>query len=222
MTIARSAGAVVLAALAIPGLLTGCGREISGTAVTAAGPAPTTGGSGGGTAGDDSQCASVSAPLVDIPQKNPREPQLRVPQPPGWERNTMMDNQIIRFAIVAQDLIANQFAPNAVVTLESVRGSADPDTVFEQNRSNLTSMMGAFDLQTESNTTCGLPSETTTYTAPAMGPAPERPIIMHAVVAQGPSATYLATLTVQTTDPANPTYVRDSKEIVDGFQLLLP
>ena len=45
---------------------------------------------------------------------------------------------------------------------------------------------------------------------------------MHAVVAQGPSATYLATLTVQTTDPANPTYVRDSKEIVDGFQLLLP
>ncbi|KKF00015.1 LpqN/LpqT family lipoprotein [Mycolicibacterium obuense] len=222
MTIARSAGAVVLAALAIPGLLTGCGREISGTAVTAAGPAPSAGGSGGGTAGDDSQCASVTAPLVDIPQKNPREPQLRVPQPPGWERNTMMDNQIIRFAIVAQDLIANQFAPNAVVTLESVRGSADPDTVFEQNRSNLTSMMGAFDLQTESNTTCGLPSETTTYTAPAMGPAPERPIIMHAVVAQGPSATYLATLTVQTTDPANPTYVRDSKEIVDGFQLLLP
>lgn len=221
MTIVRSTTAVVVAAALV---LTGCGREVTGTAVSADGPAPRTGssGGGGGTGGDDAQCASVTAPLVDIPQKNPREPQLRVPQPQGWERNTMMDNEIIRFAIVAQDLIANQFAPNAVVTLESVRGSADPDTVFEQNRSNLTTMMGAFDLKTESNTTCGLPSETTTYIAPAMGPAPERPIIMHAVVAQGPSATYLATLTVQTTDPANPTYVRDSTEIVDGFQLLLP
>lgn len=211
MTIVRSAGAVLLA---VAVTLTGCGREITGAAVTAAGSAP------GGA--DDAQCANVSAPLVDIPQKNPREPQLRVPQPQGWERNTMMDNQIIRFAIVAQDLIANQFAPNAVVTLESVRGSQDPDIVFEQNRSNLTTMMGAFDLKTESNTTCGLPSETTTYTAPAMGPAPQRPIIMHAVVAQTPSATYLSTLTVQTTDASNPTYVRDSGEIVDGFQLLLP
>lgn len=211
MTIVRSAAAVLLA---VAVTLTGCGREITGAAVTAAGSAP------GGA--DDAQCANVSAPLVDIPQKNPREPQLRVPQPQGWERNTMMDNQIIRFAIVAQDLIANQFAPNAVVTLESVRGSQDPDIVFEQNRSNLTTMMGAFDLKTESNTTCGLPSETTTYTAPAMGPAPQRPIIMHAVVAQTPSATYLSTLTVQTTDASNPTYVRDSGEIVDGFQLLLP
>ncbi|MCG7596589.1 LpqN/LpqT family lipoprotein [Mycobacterium sp. PSTR-4-N] len=213
MTIARSAGALLLASAMV---LTGCGREITGTAVTAAGRAPAQ------EAGDDAQCTTVTAPLVDIPQKNPREPQLRVPQPQGWERNTMMDNQIIRFAIVAQDLVADQFAPNAVVTLESVRGSADPDIVFEQNRSNLTTMMGAFDLQTESNTTCGLPSETTTYIAPAMGPAPQRPIIMHAVVARTPSATYLSTLTVQTTDATNPTYVRDSAEIVDGFQLLLP
>ncbi|TRW82887.1 hypothetical protein FK535_12705 [Mycolicibacterium sp. 018/SC-01/001] len=207
-------------------VLTGCGREVTGTAVTAAGRAPASTSSPGGAAPsgpvDDSQCASVSAPLADIPQNSPREPQLRIPKPPGWERNTMMDNQIIRFAIVAQDLAADNFAPNAVVTLESVRGSQDPDVVFTQNRSNLTTMMGASDLQTESNTTCGFPSETTTYTAPAMGPAPVRPVIMHAVVAQGPTATYLATLTVQTTDPANPDYVRDSKEIVDGFQLLLP
>ncbi|MEW5809494.1 MAG: LpqN/LpqT family lipoprotein [Actinomycetota bacterium] len=214
MTIARTAGALLVAAV----MLTGCGREITGTAVTAAGPVP----GGGDSVGDSSQCTTVTAPLVDIPQKGPREPQLRIPQPSGWERNTVMDNQIIRFAIVAQDLIANQFAPNAVVTLESVRGSQDPDAVFEQNRSNLTTMMGAYDLQTESNTTCGFPSETTKYTAPAMGPAPERPIIMHAVVAQKPTATYLATLTVQTTDATNPTYVRDSQEIIDGFQLLLP
>ena len=214
MTITRGA-AVVLTTVAV--LLTGCARDVTGTAVTAAGPAPASG-SGQSAA----PCATVSAPLTDIPPKNSREPELRVPVPTGWERNTMMDNQIIRFAIVAQGLAVDQFAPNAVVTLEAVRGVQEPDAVFAQNRGNLTSMMGAFDLRTEANTTCGFPSETTTYTAPPMGPAPLRPVIMHAVVAQSATSTYLATLTVQTTDAANPDYIRDAGEIVDGFQLLLP
>jgi len=214
VTITRGA-ATVLTTAAV--LLTGCARDVTGTAVTAAGPAPT-GVSGQGAA----PCATVSAPLTDIPPDNPREPELRVPVPAGWERNTTMDNQIIRLAIVAQGLTADGFAPNAVVTLESVRGVQEPDAVFAQNRGNLTSMMGAFDLHTEANTTCGFPSETTTYTAPPMGPAPERPVIMHAVVAPSTTSTYLATLTVQTTDATNPDYIRDAGEIVDGFQLLLP
>lgn len=213
MTMVRAGCAALLTAALV---VTGCARDVTGTAVTAAGGAP--GGQGQGQA----QCATVTAPLTDVEPKNPREPTLRVPVPSGWERNTVMDNQIIRFAIVAQDLIADQFAPNAVVTLESVPGSQDPEAVFAQNRNNLTAMMGAYDLRTESNTTCGFPSETTRYTAPPMGPAPLRPVIMHAVVAQSPTATYLATLTVQTTDAGNPTYMRDSSEIVDGFQLVLP
>lgn len=209
MTIVR-AGCAALLATAL--LLTGCARDITGTAVTAAAGAP----------GGEGQCASVTAPLTEVPSKNSREPKLRVPVPSGWERNTVMDNQIIRFAIVAQDLISDQFAPNAVVTLESVPGAQDPEKVFAQNRNNLSAMMGAYDLRTESNTTCGFPSETTRYTAPPMGPAPLRPVIMHAVVAQSRASTYLATLTVQTTDAGNPTYMRDSSEIVDGFQLVLP
>ena len=213
MSIIRPACAVLVAATL---LLTGCSRAITGTAVTAAGSAP---GSPGGGSG---QCATVTAPLTDIPARNSREPQLRIPTPAGWERNTIMDNQVIRFAIVAQGLVANRFAPNAVVTLGSVRGTQDPGVVFTQNRRNLTAMMGAFDLHTESNTTCGFPSETTTYTAPPLGPAPRRPVIMHAVVVQIASSTYLATLTVQTTEPQNPTYVHDSEEIVDGFQIRLP
>ncbi|KMO79249.1 hypothetical protein BST22_12515 [Mycolicibacterium chubuense] len=212
MTFTRACCAALLATAL---LLTGCARDITGTAVTAAAGA-------GAAATGEGQCATVTAPLTDVPPKNPREPQLRVPVPLGWERNTVMDNQIIRFAIVAQDLISDQFAPNAVVTLESVPGTQDPEKVFAQNRNNLTAMMGAYDLRTESNTTCGFPSETTRYTAPPMGPAPLRPVIMHAVVAQSQTSTYLATLTVQTTDAGNPTYMRDSSEIVDGFQLVLP
>lgn len=198
-------------------LLAGCSQNISGTAVTAAGSAPDA-----ASGGDESQCATVDAPLEDIPGADDGEPQLRIPVPAGWERNTMMDSQVIRYAIVAMDLTTDGFATNAVVTLESAQGNQTPDDVFEQNRANLETMMGAFDLDVEGNTTCGLPSETTYYTAPPMGPAPERPIVMHAVVASSADATYLATLTIQTTDPDNPTYVSDSQEIIDGFQMLLP
>ncbi|PRC60703.1 hypothetical protein C6A85_16690, partial [Mycobacterium sp. ITM-2017-0098] len=43
------------------------------------------------------------------------EPRLRIPVPAGWERNTMMDSQVIRYAIVAMDLVADGFATSAVV-----------------------------------------------------------------------------------------------------------
>lgn len=205
-----------LVILAVTLLLTGCSRDIPGTAVTAAGPGP------GSASGGDGQCATVTAPLADIPALGTGEPQLRIPVPSGWQRNSLMDSRIIRFAIVAQGLAADGFAPNAVVTLESVPGSQDAEDVFEQNRTNLVEMMGAFDLTTESNSTCGYPSETTDYTAPAMGPAPERPIVMHAVVAETGRTTYLATLTIQAADGENPTYQRDAREIVEGFQMLPP
>lgn len=198
-------------------LVSGCAQNVTGTAVTSAGNAPQS-----ASGGDAAECTAVDAPLEDIPGEDDREPQLRIPVPAGWERNTMMDSQIIRFAIVALDLVADEFATNAVVTLEAAPGNQTPDDVFEQNRGNLETMMGAFDLEVESNTTCGLPSETTHYVAPPMGPAPERPILMHAVVANNAGTTYLATLTIQTTDPDNPTYISDSQEIIDGFQMLLP
>ncbi len=207
----RSMLAVITAATL---LLTGCSRDVAGTAVTGSGSASPPGG--------DGQCATVTAPLADIPSVGAAEPRLRIPVPRGWKRNSQMDSRIIRYAIVAQGLIADGFAPNAVVTLESVRGSQDADDVFEENRSNLVTMMGAFDLTAEINTTCGFPSETTDYTAPAMGPAPERPITMHAVVAGTGNTTYLATLTIQTAEGENQTYQRDAQEIVDGFQMLMP
>jgi len=211
--IVRSTLAVIAATTL---LLTGCSRDVTGTAVT---------GLGSGSAspsGGDGQCTTVTAPLADIPSASKSEPGLRIPVPPGWKRNTRMNNQLLRYAIVAQGLAADGFSPNAVVTLESVRGTRDVNDLFENNRSNLVKLMGAFDLTTENNTTCGLPSETTNYTAPPMGPAPERPIIMHAVAAATGGATYLATLTIQTAEGDNPTYQRDARQIIDGFQMLLP
>lgn len=199
-------------------LLTGCSQNITGTAVTAVAGAGDISAAGG----DEAQCTTVDAPLDDIPSEDDSEPLLRIPVPDGWERNSMMDSEIIRYTIVSTDLISNDFAPNAVVTLESVRGIEAPEDVFKENRANLENGLGAFDLKPVSNTTCGLPSETTHYVAPPMGPAPERPIIMHAVVAEDRGSTFLATLTIQTTNPTDPRYVADSQEIIDGFQMLVP
>mgnify|MGYP002628735426 FL=1 len=205
--IVRSTLAVIAATTL---LLTGCSRDVTGTAVTGLG------------SGSDGQCTTVTAPLADIPSASKSEPRLRIPVPPGWKRKTGIDNQLIRYAIVAPGLAADGFSTNAVVTLESVRGTRDVEDLFVDNRSNLVKLMGAFDLTTEINTTCGLPSETTDYIAPPMGPAPQRPIIMHAVAAASGGATYLATLTIQTAEGDNPTYQRDSRQIIDGFQMLLP
>ncbi len=103
----RSGAGALIVAVAL--LLTGCTQQIQGTAVTAAGsgPAPTVG---------DGECAEVSAPLADIPTKGAREPQLRIPIPAGWERNSMMDSQVIRSAIVPPRLAPRRFAPTALPT----------------------------------------------------------------------------------------------------------
>ena len=216
MVTPRSSGAKVLAGtVAAALLLAGCSHQVAGTAMTAS-SAP------GAPSSGDGQCATVSSPLADIPPVDDGEPLLRIPVPSGWTRNDMMDSRIIRYAIVAQDLAVGGFAANAVVTLESVPGSRPSRAVFDENRSNLVGMLGAADLATETNSTCGFASETTDYIAPAMGPAPKRPVIMHAVVAVSEGTTYLATLTIQTADGDDPTYQRDAEEIVAGFQMLLP
>jgi hypothetical protein len=42
-------------------------------------------------------------------------------------------------------------------------------------------------------------------------------VVLHTV-----DRTYAVSVTVQTTDPENPVYQRDSEEILKGFQLLPP
>jgi len=190
-------------------LLTGCSHEVAGTAMTASGAAPEASSSGAG------QCATVTSPLADIPPVDDVEPRLRIPVPSGWTRNNMMDSRIIRYAIVAQDLASGGFAAMALAWPVMVL-----PTWFAWNRG--WGLYAAADLSTEGNSTCGFPSETTDYIAPAMGAAPKRPVTMHAVVAISEGVTYLSTLTIQTADGENPTYLRDAKEIVDGFQMLLP
>ena len=50
------------------------------------------------------------------------EPQLKIPQPPGWQRVSMLDSEVIRFTMGNKALSARNFMPTAVVTLESIPG----------------------------------------------------------------------------------------------------
>jgi Probable lipoprotein LpqN len=202
------------ASLAVAGLsvLTGCSTVVSGSAVKAPGAATIA----------SWACQAVAAPLTSIARQSPGEPQLRIPQPPGWERFTMLDSKLVRYAMANKDLASNGFAPNVVVGLESAPDDTDPQTALDQERAGLTRLLGATDLTVKATTVCGYRGETVSYTAPPMGGIPARQATLLDTVGTFGGKTYVATVTIQGTDPDNPTYARDAKTILTGFQMLPP
>lgn len=165
-------------------------------------------------------CAETSAPMSEIPHKAGAEPLMRIPQPDGWERSTQMDSELIRYVVVNSGLFANSFAPNVVVTLERINGTDQtPQQVLDAERNGLVSMGGATDLVVTPGTVCGLKAETVTYTAAGAGAAPPRPDTVLIVVGPFGGDTYAATVTAQTTDEGNADYQRDTRTILDGFEM---
>lgn len=175
------------------------------------------------------KCQSVSAPLTDIPTRTDQEPKLRIPVPPGWERSTKMDSEQIRFSLRNQALTADGFTPNAVVTLQKVAGDVGkPDQILQAQQEQLTKKLNLKDVTTTSTNVCGATALSSTYTTPELKLSPKIPSIpprratsLGAVYRAG-DANYVATVTVQTIKPDDPTYVKDSQEILTGFQLIPP
>ena len=129
-----------VALLAVPG----CSKVITGTAV----PDPS-------RAGSQKQSVRTGFSAPDSPSTHTPtgEPQLRIPQPPGWERASMLDSDVIRFTMRNKDLAADNFMPTAVVTLESVPGRpADNKAIFDQERAALVDRLGATGLHTTETT----------------------------------------------------------------------
>jgi hypothetical protein len=174
------------------------------------------------SSGDASQCETVDAPLTEIPVQSDVEPVMKIPQPQGWDRETMMDSELIRFAMANPRLSKDGFASNVVVTLESAPGAEDPDVVFDTMRSALETDFGATELRVSDHTLCGLPAQTMEYQTPPLGNIAPHPGMAVVVVLQADDATYAASVTVQSTDPDNPEYQRDADMILKGFQMLPP
>jgi hypothetical protein len=214
VTVSRRAAAVAVVASAAL-LVAGCTRVIHDARVVAA---PDMGKAGA----DASACTPVDAPLTKIPPQNDEEPILKIPQPQGWKRVTMMDSELIRFTMRNASLATNIFAPTAVVTLESVSGQHDPQEVFDSQHAALESGAGATDVKTTSATLCDLPAEIVTYTTPPIGPIPPHPAKVLCAVLQTDERTFAATLTVQSADGSNPDFQKQSDMIFSGFQMLPP
>ena len=118
-------------------------------------------------------------------------------------------------------LAARKFIPSVVVTLEFLPTSnADPQKIFDQERAALIDRLGATSLHIAETTLCGDKAELVSYDAPRMGRIPPRKAKTVLVTSVFGGNTYVATVTVQSTDPTNPTYARDTETILTGFQML--
>jgi Probable lipoprotein LpqN len=117
--------------------LTACGKTTQGAPTPAAAEAGTPAPAAGNA------CASVDVPPLDVETHSDSEPRIRIPRPPGWERFTQMDSEIIRAAIVNKSLTAEGFTPNAVLALDVIPEKIDPQQAFEMGRESLKSLAGA-------------------------------------------------------------------------------
>lgn len=215
VTASRAATALLLATF----LLVSCTRTVDDARAVAGEDLSAAAESGGL---DSSQCEAVDDPLTTIPAKNDNEPVMRIPTPPGWERTTMMDSELIRFAMRNDDLTAQGFTPNVVVTLESAPGVQDPGLIFTNMRDALESGIGATDVIETEGTVCGVPARMFDYQMPVMGNVAPHPAVALGAVMRTEGQTFAVSVTVQTLVPEDPTYKRDSQTILDGFQLLPP
>ncbi len=178
---------------------------------------------------DADKCETVSAPLSDVPTRTDQEPKMRLPVPPGWERTTKNDNESIRFAIRNNTLTAEDFTPTAVITLQQVSTrTGKPEKVLQGQSDQLAEKLKLTDMKATPTAVCGAPALSSSYVAPevALGPKlpkiPPRTATSLATAYRAGDTYYVATLTVQTTKPDNPTFQQDSATILKGFQLLPP
>ena len=154
---------------------------------------------------------------------------MRIPVPQGWERSTKMDSEQIRFAIRNPDLTDDGFTPNAVVTLQKVAADIGrPEQILQAQNDQLTKKLKLTDLASTPTEVCGSPALSSTYTAPEVSlpgrgqRIPPRTAKSLGVVFEAGDVNWVVTVTVQTVQPDNPTYVSDSAQIIKGFQVLAP
>jgi hypothetical protein len=216
----RRRRAVAVAVIAVAALLPSCTRVVDDARGVAAQP-----GQVFGSAASAQECTSVDTELVDVPAPSgvsaDADPVLRIPQPDGWKRITALDSDMIRFVMRNDDLARDGVAPTAVVTLESHRGELSAQEFFDEQRRQV-SQLGVTDLELTDTTLCGLPAVRGSYMSPLLGTAGPRRAELLSAVMFTEGRTFGVALTLQSADEQDPDYRRDSRVILDGFQMLSP
>jgi hypothetical protein len=206
MTIER-VSAMISAAALLTVFAIGCAREVSGIAAMDKDV----------TTGVPGACTEVSAPMTPIPAEEDDEPRLSIPQPSGWHETP--ESELVRFGMANASLTAGRLAL-AAVDLKSKPGSHDPETVFDELRSDAEKDPTTTDLTITDTTVCGYPAKAVNYTRLATGDLPTRTETMLAVVAQTAGKTHAVIVNMSTNDATDPAYQRDHDTILTGFQLL--
>lgn len=162
------------------------------------------------------RCATSDIPMVNLKPKSAAEPQLAIPQPPGWDHSSEMNSDAIRGLIFNKSLTANEFTPNAVVTVADVtEGTSGLEQALETERGGI--VKNGVNIESEtSGTICGYPTKTVNY------PIEGRPGSTLIVAAEHDRHIWTATITIQTVAADNPTYIADKQIIFDGFQITFP
>lgn len=216
----RRRRAVALVALVPATLLSSCTRVVDDARGVAAQP-----GQLFGSAASAEDCTPVDAELVDVPVPSgvsaDADPVLRIPQPDGWERISALDSDMIRFVMRNDELASDGVAPTAVVTLESHRGELSAQAFFDEQRDQV-SQLGVTELELTDTTLCGLPAVRGSYMSPLLGTAGPRRAELLSAVMFTEGRTFGVALTLQSADEEDPAYQADSREILDGFQMLPP
>ncbi|WP_157931310.1 LpqN/LpqT family lipoprotein [Mycobacteroides abscessus] len=163
-----------------------------------------------------SRCANTDVAMVSLEPRSAAEPQLLIPQPPGWEHSSAMNSYVIRGVVFSKSLTANDFTPTAVVTVADVTvGTASLEQALEIERGGI--VQNGVDIQSEtSGTICGYPAKTINY------PIEGRPGSTLIVAAEHDRHIWTATVTIQTAAGDNPTYIADKQTIFSGFQVAFP
>ncbi|MBN7438809.1 LpqN/LpqT family lipoprotein [Mycobacteroides abscessus subsp. abscessus] len=163
-----------------------------------------------------SRCAKSDIALASLEPKSPAEPHLAIPQPSGWNHSSAMNSNAIRGLIFNKSLTTNEFTPTAVVTVADVtEGTSSPEQALETELGGIVQNGAKIESET-SGTICGYPAKTVNY------PIEGRPGSTLIVAAKHDRHIWTATVTIQTADAKNPTYIADKQTIFNGFQVTFP
>jgi hypothetical protein len=209
----------VAAALVLAVVVAGCANDERAEVDGSPNATPSVATADRALVGDPGACTGVDAPMLDVPTASDTEPQIRVPQPPGWQGDVerSKDSEAIRFALRDTDL-AVAWRNVAVIALEPVP-DLDVQTLLDHE---LARQVKFFDEQerasmtTTRSTVCGLTAQKTTRRN-----VNAALVTSVDVVTKTGGHSYIAGITVAT-EENNDTYRRDAETIVAGFQVLPP
>jgi hypothetical protein len=225
ITVTVSAAAVALAG-------SGCTAVTAGVAMPdkAAVDMTTTAGDTA-SAIDSSACTQVDEHKIEIPAVTAAEPQLRIPEPAGWEGSTEFateEAENLRFRLVNSPSATSDGPRNVVVVGLEEMPDMGVEAIFDQGHAGLVEAIEEIglpiDMTMTGGTVCGLPAQTYTSEGSAAGmgsaAAGDVPSATYLqVVAQTGGRTYLVCV-MTFGDSDSPAYQRDAETILRGFEVL--